>query len=98
MSKFILPDKWYLLWDCEDTFEQSIKYTGTRYLYFKNSGIRSDKTYISFENDRGKKNGYKKITCEQFVEYVLNEPIKKQKSVKEDTSYLINFLKQNNIT
>ena len=36
------------------------------------------------------------ITYEQFQEHVLGK--KPKKSVKEDTSYLINFLKQNNIT
>lgn len=52
--------------------------------------------YVNYDGAGVLELEYSEISLDQFKEYVLGK--KPKKSVKEDTSYLINFLKQNNIT
>ena len=91
---FELPDKWSVKvtdknrklindWKITTEYDDDLsRFKHYEYVNYDGAGV--------FELE------YSEISLDQFKEYVLGK--KPKKSVKEDTSYLINFLKQNNIT
>lgn len=93
---FELPDKWSIKvtdknrklindWKITTEYDDDLfRFKHYEYVNYDGAGV--------FEVE------YPEISLDHFKEYVLDKTPKKQKSVKEDTSYLINFLKQNNIT
>lgn len=95
---FELPDRWHI---CADTKNRKI-INNWKIKQPLNDDLFENPNYTHVNSDGGgtiKSDAWGiELTIEQFKEYVLGRKPKKQKSVKEDTSYLINFLKQNNIT
>lgn len=109
MSKFVLPTLWHVVTTDEnlkDVHEWRLgeKYYGDRGLYVNmiagicRPGEKGHNSLHSIKSLNGSYDFGVEITTEQFYEHVLGRKPKKQASIKEDTSYLINFLKQNNIT
>lgn len=112
MSEFILPRRWHVIVtqeNAKDTFKWRMNETWSETKNHRVSYWKENINKIIVGICDGERKGHNpltadntdfgiEITNEQFKEYVLGKKPKKQKSIKEDTSYLINFLKQNNIT
>lgn len=94
---FELPDIWHI--EINDKNRKIIN--SWKIKQYLNDDLFSNLQYTCVNNDGGgtiKSDAHGiELTIDQFKEYVLGRK-PKQKSIKEDTSYLINFLKQNNIT
>ena len=99
MDDFILPDTWCIKitedtrkiinnWKIKQPVLNDDLFENLQYTYVNHDGGGTDQPYRKQE-----------LSIEEFIQYVLKQEIEvKQASIKEDTSYLINFLKQNNIT
>jgi hypothetical protein len=110
MKEFVLPSRWYVVVTPEnvkDTFKWRMKKAWRmadprtkRWLEDVDNlivgicaeGRRGHNPLTVDNTDFGME-----ITNEEFQEHVLGKKVKKQKSAKEDTKYLIKFLKQHNI-